>query len=319
VQLKFVEVFCDVVHHRSFSKAAVAHDISQSAVSQAVNLLERRLGTQLIDRSQRPFQLTPEGQVYHDGCRDILEKYRSLEDRVLQMRDKVVGTVRVAAIYSVGLLQMETYVKRFNELYPDARVRLEYLHPEEVYQQIAEDIADLGLVSFPKERGEFVSHPWQEQAMVLVAAPDHRLAQLPSVQVRDLAGEDFIGFTTELTIRKEVDRWLRKSRVQVNLVLEFDNIENIKRATEIGSGIAILPYPTVLREVEAGSLVAIPFTDAAWKRPLGIIHRRQKPLSNAMRKFLKILQDDAATGTPPPPAEYPTASVNASLTETPVI
>lgn len=295
MHLKFVELFCDVVLYRSFSKAAAAHNVSQSAASQAVHLLEKRLGTRLIDRSLRPFELTPAGQVYFDGCREMVENFRSLEDRVLKIRDKVAGTVHVAAIYSVGLLQMDAYIKGYSELYPEVKVRVEYRHPEEVYQQVLEDEADLGLVSFPKERGEFTSHPWQDQPMVLVVYPKHRLAAAASVEASALNGEPFIGFTSELTIRKEIDRWLKKSRVSVQIVHEFDNIENIKRAIEVGSGVAVLPRPTVEREVQNGSLVAIPLSDVEWLRPLGIIHKRHKHLTNASQKFIEYLLSQCPT------------------------
>ena len=115
MHLRNVEIFCDVVTHGSFSKAAEAHEVSQSSASQAVHMLERRLGCKLIDRSKRPFELTPAGQIYYDGCRKILESFRHVEDRVQQMRNKVIGRVRMAAIYSVGLLQMDAYAKRVQD------------------------------------------------------------------------------------------------------------------------------------------------------------------------------------------------------------
>ena len=161
MQLKFVELFCDIAARRSFSKGAAAHQVSQSSASQAVSLLEKRLGTQLIDRSQRPFELTPAGKIYFEGCRELLARFRSLEDQVRRVDDRVAGTVRVAAIYSVGLMQMEQSVSRFEELYPEARLRLEYLHPDQVYEQLLKDEADLGLVSFPRNGGEFSNQPWQ--------------------------------------------------------------------------------------------------------------------------------------------------------------
>lgn len=295
MHLRFVEAFCDVVQQRSFSKAAAAHGVSQSAVSQAVHLLEKRLGTLLIDRSKRPFELTAAGQVYFDGCRELLDDYRAIEDRVLKLRDKVVGTLRVAAIYSVGLLQMDGYAKRFGEQFPDVRLRVEYLHPEKVYEQLAHDEAELGLVSFPRDRGEFTNVPWQSQPMVLVVPPNHRLAGRTCLEVRDIDGEDFIGFTEELSIRKEVDRWLKRSKVNVNIVHEFDNIENIKRAIEVGAAVAILPLPTVRREADTGSLAVIPFSDVTWMRPLGIVHKRHKILSNAAHKFIEMLRQDPKT------------------------
>src|SRR5262245_12533011 len=100
MQLKFVELFCDIAARRSFSKGAAAHEVSQSSASQAVSQLEKRLGTQLIDRSQRPLELTPAGKIYFDGCRELLAQFRSLEDQVRCIDDRVAGTVRVAAIYS---------------------------------------------------------------------------------------------------------------------------------------------------------------------------------------------------------------------------
>jgi DNA-binding transcriptional LysR family regulator len=231
--LRFVEVFCEVAQRRSFSKGATALDVSQSSASQAVSLLEKRLGTQLIDRSKRPLELTPAGELYFDGCRELLERFRAIEDRVQSIQDRVAGPVRVAAIYSVGLMQMEQSVQRFEELYPDARLRLEYLHPDRVYQQLMEDEADVGLVSYPRHGGDFESIDWQEQPMVLVVPPQHRLAGRHSVEIAELNGEDYVGFTQELTIRREVDRQLKRSRVAVQVVHEFDNIETIKRAIEI--------------------------------------------------------------------------------------
>jgi DNA-binding transcriptional LysR family regulator len=305
MHLRNVEIFCDVVSHGSFSKAAEAHEVSQSSASQAVNMLERRLGCKLIDRSKRPFELTPAGQIYYDGCRKILESFRHVEDRVQQMRNKVIGRVRMAAIYSVGLLQMDAYAKRYKALYPDVVLELEYLHPDAVYSRVLNDEADLGIVSFPRVGGEIASIAWQNQEMVLVVPPGHRFAAVPSghgyaagldfaepsIPVQALDGETFVGFTSELTIRKQIDRWFKQERISVDLVHVFDNVENIKRAVEIGSGVALLPAPTVRREVEAGQLHAVHVEGVAWQRPLGIVHRRNRTLTNPARKLVELLGD----------------------------
>jgi len=280
------------MHHRS------ERDVAQASVSQSIASLEKQLGVQLIDRGKRPFELTPAGVVYHEGCRTLLDEFRKLEDRVRKMVDKVVGRVRVAAIYSVGLSEMDRYVARFRELYPDAELRIDYLHPDEVYRRVSADEADLGLVSFPKEGGEFTAQEWQQQPMVLVVPPDHKLVlegrDQSGVSVHALEGEDFVCFTEELKIRRQIDRWLKAEKIAVNAVHSFDNIENIKRAVEIGSGVSILPEPTVLREVNAGTLVALHFKDVAWHRPIGVIHRRNKTLSTAASKFKELLQAPAA-------------------------
>jgi DNA-binding transcriptional LysR family regulator len=295
MHLRNVEIFCDVVTHGSFSKAAGAHQVSQSSASQAVHMLERRLGCRLIDRSKRPFELTPAGQIYYDGCRKILESFRHVEDRVQQMRNKVIGRVRLAAIYSVGLLQMDAYAKQYKSIYPDVVLQLDYVHPDDVYTRILNDECDLGIVSFPRVGGEIASIPWQNQDMVLVVPPGHRHAgespfRAQSVPVQALDGETFVGFTSELTIRKQMDRWFKQSGISVDLVHVFDNVENIKRAVEIGSGVALLPAPTVRREVEAGLLHAVQIDGVEWQRPLGIVHRRNRTLTNPARKLVELLR-----------------------------
>jgi DNA-binding transcriptional LysR family regulator len=228
-----------------------------------------------------------------------LEGFRKIEDQVRKAKDRVTGRVRVAAIYSVGLLQMDAYVKQFEERYPETELQLEYLHPEEVYDRVLQDAADIGLVSFPKDGGEIGCIPWLEQEMVLVVPPVHRLAGEDWVNVSEMNGEKFVGFTTELTIRRQVDRWLRQAKVSVHVVHEFDNVENIKRAVEIGAGIALLPLPSVRREWESGSLWAVKLSldhhapdRPLWTRPLGIVHKRHKTLSTAANKFVELLHEE---------------------------
>ena len=307
MHLRNVEIFCDTVTHRSFSKAAEARGVSQPAVSQAIQQLEERIGITLIDRSKRPLELTPAGRVYYEGCRKLLDDFRDVEERVQQLNGRVIGRVRIAAIYSIGLLQMAEYVHEFESRFPEVDLRVDYLHPDDVYSRIRSDEADLGLVSFPRDGGDVANIPWQHQEMRLIVAPSHPLAESGTRKLSELQGERFVGFTSDLTIRRETDRLLKKHRVSVELVHEFDNIENIKRAVEIGAGAAILPLATVRREVDSGLLKAIHLQDVQFVRPLGIIHKRHKHLSSAAERFVQLLceelgeeQSAPADGVPKP-------------------
>ena len=290
VQLKSLKVFCDVVRQRSFSRGASDNDISQSGASQLVHQLEEGLGVRLIDRSKRPFVLTPEGEIYYQGCRGVVERYFAVEDQVRSLHQEVVGRVRVASIYSVGLHHMHRYMHEFLGQFPKANLRLEYLHPHRVVQSVEDDVADLGLVSYPKSSRTIQAIEWREEPMVFVCAPLHPLARHKQVRLEQLDGLKLIGFDPDLTIRREIDRVLHQRRVETNIVMEFDNIETIKRAIEIDAGVSLLPEPTVAREVQIGALVAIPLDTDELVRPLGIIHRRGKELTSATRRFIELLQ-----------------------------
>src|SRR5258708_1349696 len=125
IQLKSLKVFCDGGRQRRFSRAADENHISQSGASQLVQQLEEGLGVKLIDRSKRPFVLTPEGEVYYEGCRGVVERYFAVEDRVRTLHQEVAGRVRVASIYSVGLHHMNRYLQEFLSHNPNATLPLE--------------------------------------------------------------------------------------------------------------------------------------------------------------------------------------------------
>jgi DNA-binding transcriptional LysR family regulator len=295
VQLKALKVFCDVVQQRSFSRAADENSISQSGASQLVQQLEDHLGVRLIDRSKRPFVMTPEGDLFYAQCRDIVSRYFALEDKVRTMHQEVIGRVRVAAIYSVGLHLMADYISSFMSEYPKANVRLEYLHPHRVYESVEDDVADIGLVSYPKSSRTIDAIAWREEKMVLACAPQHPLARRPRISISELHGHQMVGFDGDLTIRREIDRVLNQHHAEVIVQMEFDNIETIKRAVEINTGVSLLPEPTILREVAAGTLVAVPLDTDELVRPLGIIVRRGKELSVTAQRFIEHLQRSGRT------------------------
>jgi DNA-binding transcriptional LysR family regulator len=298
MHFKSLKVFCDVVDCRSFSRAADRNGLTQSGTSQIVHQLEERLSVKLIDRSTRPFELTLEGQVYYRGCREIVDRFDALEDEVRTLRDAVVGRVRIASIYSVGLSYMNVLVQRFRERHPDAKVYLDYQHPDTVMDQVLNDRADLGLVSFANSTRTLQAVPWREERMTLVCAPNHELATRSSCKLGDLAGRKMIGFDENLVIRQRTDRLLAKHHVSVQMVMAFDNIETIKRAIEINTGVGLLPQPTTMNEVAQGTLVELTLEDVDFVRPIGIIHRRGKELSSTLRRFMELLQSTADSSHP---------------------
>lgn len=293
MNLKSLKVFCDIVSRRSFSRAAEVNGISQSGASQVVSHLESRLGVQLIERSKRPLVPTREGQVFYDGCRKLIARYDALEDEVRTLHHDVAGRVRVAAIYSVGLHHMSRYVQEFMSRHPKANVRLEYLHPERVLELVEQGQADIGIISYPRSSRVIEAEPWREEPLVLVCAPNNALAGRVQFSLAELDGQRMVGFDPGLVIRHEIDRVLAAHDVEPDVVMEFDNIETIKRAVEIDAGVALLPEPTLGRELAAGTLCAVRIVGDDLVRPLGIIHARGKPLGPTARRFVDLLHDHA--------------------------
>jgi len=291
MNLETLRIFRDVIQCQSFSRGAKLNKISQSAATQSIHRLEKHFGVQLVDRSKRPFVLTPEGQACYEGFREVLELYDSVEARVRALRKEIAGLVRVAAIYSVGLYEMRLCMQNFMRSYPKAKVRLEYLRPNKVLEAVLSAEVELGIISYPTASAEISVIPLRSERMGVVCPPGHPLTRYQTVTAEHLQGVDFVAFDRDLSIRKEIDRYLRQRMVSVSVVMEFDNIETIKQAIQIGAGVSILPEPTVRTEVKHGELALVRLIAPEMYRPLGIIYRQRRVFSPTAAKFVEVLRE----------------------------
>ena len=293
-----LRLFRDIAQYRSVSKGASMNGISQSAVSQYLQDLEEQMGVTLLDRGTRPLTVTEAGKLYLDMCRDTLNRRDEFQVALDILKGQVEGTVRVASIYSVGLSELSRLEKEFLRRYPQARIEVEYLRPEKVYEAVVTDRADIGLLSYPEATREVTVLPWRQEQMAIAASPYHRLAKNTEVSPQDLDGVDFIGFDEDLPIRKDIDRFLREHHVHVNVTLHFDNIQMIKEAVAHGSGVSIMPARVMEEEVAQGRLVPIRIAGFELFRPVGIVHRRKKRFQRAGQALLELLQGSPAAFTP---------------------
>jgi LysR family transcriptional regulator, transcriptional activator of the cysJI operon len=290
MQIEIFKIFCDLAETCSFSKAAAANNITQSAVSQQIRGLEERFKVKLVERGRRHFSLTPEGRAFLESSREILNTFNHLGDRIQELQNVVSGDIKIAVIYSIGLHELPPFLKAFKKKYPQVEVRVEYHRSPQVYLKVLNGEADLGLISFPATRRGLIVEPFLRDKLVLICPPNHKLASKQSVSVSEIEGERFISFEPDTPTRKVIDRHLKDQGVAVRQEMEFDNIETVKRAVEIEHGISIVPQKTVTQEIENGSLVAVEIEKPELWRPLGIILKRNRARSPALKEFIALLQ-----------------------------
>jgi DNA-binding transcriptional LysR family regulator len=220
-----------------------------------------------------------------------LRRHEEFERELEVLKGHVEGAVRVASIYSIGLSEMGRLQDQFSAAYPAAHLHVDYMRPDRIYEAVGNDAADLGLVSYPQSSREIAAIPWRDEEMQLAVPPDHPLAAQPKASLNDLHGQDFVAFDEDLSIRREIDRFLRAHAVVVNPALHFDNIQMIKEAVALGRGISILPARTMQAEIAQGRLAAVPLDAPGLVRPLGVVHRRHKKFNRAAEAFLELLTE----------------------------
>ncbi len=296
MQIESLKVFCDLAETESFTKAAQINNVTQSAVSQQISSLERQFKSLLIERSKKKFRLTREGQVLYEYSKQIIQTFDALHCRLQEIKDIISGTIRVATIYSIGLHDLPPYIKRFLKMFPTVNVHVEYRRSNQVYEDVLGNVVDLGLVAYPQRDPKLEIVPLRKDRLVLVTHPDHPLARRSTVKLSEIAGHKFISFASDIPTRKAIDKILRDDLIEVQHVMEFDNIETVKRAVEIDAGIAIIPYGTIVQEVSKSTLAALELEGGEFFRPLAAIYKKNRVLSPAMKQFLAILKEENKSG-----------------------
>jgi DNA-binding transcriptional LysR family regulator len=290
MRLDDMKVFCDVIETGSFSRAAALNSLTQTAVSRKIQSIEEQVGSRLVERSKgrRGHAPTPSGQLFYEGCREILSRYRTILEKIAESRNEVSGTIRVETVYSVGLHELARHVKAFLKRYPRAHIYLEYNRSNRIYDNCLTERADLGIVAYPVEHRNIGVIPLRSDRLVMICAPDHPLARRKKVEFADLAGTPFVAFEKDIPTRIAVERRAEEAGVTLDILMELDNIETIKRSVEVGLGISVVPQATVVQEVRIGTLCVVTLEPLV-ERPIGIIYKRSRPFTETMQRFVDVL------------------------------
>lgn len=294
MQIESFRVFRDLVESQSFSKAAQMNDITQSAVSQQIRAMEERFHIPLIERSSKRFALTREGELLYQTSKDIIVHFDTLQHQFNEMRNIVSGNIRIATVYSIGLHELPPYMKSFLKEFPNVNVHVEYRRSNQVYEEVQSGTCDLGLVAFPSHKKNLKVESFKKDRLVVICSPTHPLASKTEVEIDQLESCKFIGFEPDIPTRRAVDKMFREKGIDPKPVMEFDNIETVKRAVEIDAGISIVPKATVEQEAKGGTLKILEFKGKPFHRPLGMIYKSGRVLSPALKRFLKTLKENVS-------------------------
>jgi len=290
MNIKVMKTFCDAVDTGSFSRAAQLSGVTQSAVSQQLAGLERELSVVLLNRGGGLVVPTEAGKAFYEGAQEMLRRWERVIWQIRSTSDQIRGVVRVGTIYSVGFDVLYPYIRRFLRDYPEVNLQVEYSRWSRINAAVIAGEMDIGVVAYPRKRRSLEVIPFTDQELGMVCAPGHRLARRARIRPADLKGEKFVAFEANIPTRTHIDRVLRRHRVRVDVAMEFDNIETLKRAVEVDAGVSILPLDNVAREVDVGLLAFVRFrAPDGWVRHIGIIRRVGKQASPGEQAFLEQL------------------------------
>ncbi len=289
INLFFFKTFISVAETGSFRLAAEKNNITQPAVTQHIQILEKHFHCILFERSLKKIVLTPDGQILMSYARQMLEVYANAHSKITENNKHYAGTIHIVSIYTMGLYQLKPILQHLLKKYPDINVNLEYMHQDDIYEAIKKGTADFGLVAYPKPMPGCTVKIFSEEDLVLVQSKLHPLLKKRNLRLEDLNGVDFIGFDTTTQTGKAIEQYLHDKSIRPNIIKVYSNIETIKNAIDVGVGCSILPISTVTQEIKSKSFDILPVKDMNFKRPLSIIYKNQKVFSKATQLFYDMI------------------------------
>jgi DNA-binding transcriptional LysR family regulator len=287
--IRSLRIFCDLVDTQSFTETGRRNYLTQSAVSQHLKALEEKFGHRLIDRSRQGLSPTASGRLVYDTGRDILWRYQRLERLLERPPKEVSGSLRLAASMTAGLYELPPYLTDFLRRYPKVDLKLAYLKAHEVYEAVLANQADVGLVVCPTPHSQLIIHTFKRDQLVVIVPPTHVWAKRRRISLKQLSGQPFIAMEAASPARAAIDRILERARVPLDITYEFDNLELIKRAVEVGSGIAVVPRKAVVTEARANTLKQLEILEGPFELPIGLLTRRHAERSLPAQRLITAL------------------------------
>jgi DNA-binding transcriptional LysR family regulator len=295
MDFELLQLFIDICDLGSFSKAAARHIVSQSAVSQRVAQLERRLGHSLFDRKARPLALTPAGQIVYDSARQLLAIHEQMQARLEDLQPMLSGPVRLGCIFSLALGPLRQMLRQF--LRDAALVELHVTHGEtyELAQDVLNGLIDLALVAYGEKSEGIQIEDVGKEPMILVAPPAWKGIPAPPVPGSWVDRRPLVSFPHHSPTRRGIDEAFARKGVTPEIVLEVANPVVLVEAVAAGRGCAIMPFSSAFSALEQGEVLYVPCPDLEFERPICLMLHRRRPRTRAVRALADFLTQQMST------------------------
>jgi len=281
MQLQDLTVFATVAAERSFSRAAKRLHRTQPAVSQAIRRLEEELGDRLFDRSSRDGTLTEAGRL----LQDYASRLRELQE---VRRGRVVVGANEAAVHS-----LLPAIGKFGAAHPQVHVEVRRVASRQMAAAILDRSLDFGILTFQPAEKALQSISLGHDELVMLAPPDHHLASRRRVTIEEVGRETVIAHNDPSPARERVLRLYERRHAPINIQIALPSLDGIKRAVEMGLGVAVLPRRCALAEIASGRLAAVKVPELASPRQIRLVFRRGAELSHAAQAFLETASEPA--------------------------
>jgi DNA-binding transcriptional LysR family regulator len=295
MDLDQLHTFLEIVRLKSFSKAAQSCFRTQPAISAQVRQLEQELKASLFERLGTKIALTEAGRIFADYAEQILELRRQAQNSINELERVPRGELVIAANEATCIYVLPRVFSEFKKQFPNVQILVDRSYGSRVVEAVVDNQADFGITQLPvKEKRLQVVKIHADEIKVLLP-PHHPLAAKPQILPEDLITVPLL-MPKAGTTRNRLAAWIEPVEDEVQISMELDSSEMIKRFVMAGLGAGFLADAHCQEEVAAGRLAAVSLGPDPMVRQIGLIYRKDKALSKAALGFIEVTLNNAAPG-----------------------
>ncbi|CAA0125508.1 HTH-type transcriptional activator CmpR [Halioglobus japonicus] len=287
--LRQLEVFLATARFENVTRAAAALAMSQSAASGSLRELESQFEVKLFDRVGKRLRLSELGQQLRPQAENLLEQARALEHALVG--EDVIGRLQVGATLTIGNYIAVNMIADFRKRHPQADIALHVANTETIAAQVASFELDMGLIEGELQHADLDSLHWRGDELVVFAAPDHPLAQASALSDNDLMTLPWIVREHGSGTRQAFERAMHGILTDLNISMELQHTEAIKRAVEAGLGVGCLSRVCLVDAFSRGSLVPLAVPERDFRREWFLITHREKFHSAGLREWITLCRE----------------------------
>lgn len=296
MDLDQLHTFLEIVRLKSFSKAAQTCFRTQPAVSAQIRQLEHELNASLFERLGTRIALTTAGKIFAEHAEQILDLRRRAQDAIQELERVPRGELVIAANEATCIYVLPEVFREFKKQFPNVQLHVDRSYGSRVLEAVTDNLADFGITQLPVDAKRCQVVKIHSDEIRLICSPDHPLAGRRQVTAHEVAPHTLLLPKTGTT-RAKLNSWLEAVEEEIQVSMELDSTEMIKRFVIAGLGCSFLAASHCREEVQLGKLSTIALGPEPMIRRLGLIYRKDKALSKAALGFIQVILDHAGEGS----------------------
>lgn len=290
--LRQLQCFSAVARNLSYTRAAEELHLTQPAVSMQIRQLEQQAGLALTEQLGKQVYLTEAGEEVHRYAKSILQQIEEMDDVLDKLKGFAGGRLRIAAISSANYFAPKL-LGTFHQRFPDVSVSMDVTNQAAVVKHVIDNEVDMAIMGEPPEHAHLEAVAFMDNPLIIVAAPDHKLASRKRIALKELEKEVFLMREPGSGTRGAMQRFFRQQKLKLNTGMEMGSLSGIKQGVQAGLGLGLLPKGAVEVELMLGRLVELKIKGLPIPRHWYVVMRMGKRLSVAAEQFRLMLTNEA--------------------------